>query len=456
MIRSEIRIREGREKPIDLLAKNISLLQQSDEEDESTSRLQDEVEITEPHLVFRGLDTKELQALKEDINTFIQLGANIEYWKAALFVCDVELEKSLVGGKSQGYHGGLSDAVRDEVMEELSHKSLSELDIMEKSAQKIIDSANDPEGPAVDVEYWEAILKEIVFFKNRSVLQQTHEELLRRRLARLKQQHIRELNMVVKKEVKFVRGGEEAAKFAKLVPSAASKYDFSLSFEPPLVTSSSPLYRELQALAIEVEEDRENREAQRRQVMQDRGMSVEALNMDATMQNLGPEEVTLAKRFSDEEKLMRNAAEDLDVDEEVFTEEVKAAETSTYWWHDKYRPRKPRFFNRVKTGFDWNKYNQAHYDKENPPPKIVQGYKFVLFYPDLIDPYKAPTYKIERIPDNPDYCIIRFVAGAPYEDLAFKIVRKDWEMSHKQGFRCVFDRGVLQLFFNFKRTFYRR
>src|SRR5690242_10983360 len=64
-----------------------------------------------------------------------------------------------------------------------------------------------------------------------------------------------------------------------------------------------------------------------------------------------------------------------------------------YWWHDKYRPRKPRFFNRVRTGFDWNKYNQTHYDKENPPPKIVQGYKFNIFYPDLIDASKVPTRK---------------------------------------------------------------
>lgn len=44
----------------------------------------------------------------------------------------------------------------------------------------------------------------------------------------------------------------------------------------------------------------------------------------------------------------------------------------TYWWHDKYRPRKPRYFNRVKTGYDWNKYNQTHYDHDNPPPKTVQ------------------------------------------------------------------------------------
>mgnify|MGYP001057617689 CR=1 FL=1 len=50
---------------------------------------------------------------------------------------------------------------------------------------------------------------------------------------------------------------------------------------------------------------------------------------------------------------------------------------------------KPRYFNRVKTGFEWNKYNQTHYDKENPPPKTVQGYKFNIFYPDLIDPTKV-------------------------------------------------------------------
>ena len=28
--------------------------------------------------------------------------------------------------------------------------------------------------------------------------------------------------------------------------------------------------------------------------------------------------------------------------------------------------------NRVHTGYEWNKYNQTHYDHDNPPPKIVQ------------------------------------------------------------------------------------
>lgn len=88
-----------------------------------------------------------------------------------------------------------------------------------------------------------------------------------------------------------------------------------------------------------------------------------------------------------------------------------------YWWHDKYRPRKPKYFNRVHTGYEWNKYNQTHYDHDNPPPKIVQGYKFNIFYPDLVDKTKAPVYTIEKDGSNGETCFIRFHAGPPYEDI---------------------------------------
>jgi len=91
--------------------------------------------------------------------------------------------------------------------------------------------------------------------------------------------------------------------------------------------------------------------------------------------------------------------------------------SQVYWWHDKYRPRKPKYFNRVHTGYEWNKYNQTHYDHDNPPPKIVQGYKFNIFYPDLVDKTKAPTYFIEKDGDSTETCIIRFHAGPPYEDI---------------------------------------
>jgi hypothetical protein len=71
----------------------------------------------------------------------------------------------------------------------------------------------------------------------------------------------------------------------------------------------------------------------------------------------------------------------------------------------------------VHTGYEWNKYNQTHYDHDNPPPKIVQGYKFNIFYPDLVDKSKAPVYTIEKDGSAGETCHIRFHAGPPYEDI---------------------------------------
>ena len=69
---------------------------------------------------------------------------------------------------------------------------------------------------------------------------------------------------------------------------------------------------------------------------------------------------------------------------------------------------------------------------DNPPPKVVQGYKFNIFYPDLIDKSKAPTYKIIKEPGNDETVLLHFSAGPPYEDIAFRIVNREWEFSHKR------------------------
>ena len=95
------------------------------------------------------------------------------------------------------------------------------------------------------------------------------------------------------------------------------------------------------------------------------------------------------------------------------------------------------------------------YDSENPPPKVIQGYKFNIFYPDLADKTTTPQFYLEPNA-TPDTLNIRFHAGAPYEDIAFTIINREWEMSERHGFRSSFDRGILQLHFNFKRHRYRR
>lgn len=136
---------------------------------------------------------------------------------------------------------------------------------------------------------------------------------------------------------------------------------------------------------------------------------------------------------------------------------VVPLEAQEYWWREKYTPRQPKFFNKVHTGYDWNKYNRAHYDVDNPPPKVVQGYKFNIFYPDLVEKSKGPSYKILPDPSGDDSTVLlKFTAGAPYEDIAFRIVNKEWDRAPKKGFKNVFDRGMLQLYFNFRRISYRR
>ncbi|KAL6903351.1 hypothetical protein ACP4OV_004164 [Aristida adscensionis] len=117
--------------------------------------------------------------------------------------------------------------------------------------------------------------------------------------------------------------------------------------------------------------------------------------------------------------------------------------------------RKPRYVARVRTGYEWNKYNRVHYDRDHPPPKIVKGYKFVLHYPGLAGE-RPPQFAVEEDGGGGETCIVRFHAGWPYEDVAFRIVNREWERSRKCGFRCTFERGILHLNFNFKRFFYKR
>ncbi|CAF4977580.1 unnamed protein product, partial [Rotaria sp. Silwood1] len=39
-----------------------------------------------------------------------------------------------------------------------------------------------------------------------------------------------------------------------------------------------------------------------------------------------------------------------------------------YLWSDKYRPHKPRVFNKVYAGYDWDQFNKKHYDMDTPTP----------------------------------------------------------------------------------------
>jgi len=62
---------------------------------------------------------------------------------------------------------------------------------------------------------------------------------------------------------------------------------------------------------------------------------------------------------------------------------------------------------------------------------------------------------MHRVSDVNDV-VLRMWFAVFVQDIAFKIVNREWEYSYKRGFRCQFHNNIFQLWFHFKRYRYRR
>jgi len=416
--RSEIRIQEGRPKPIDILFKNLNM-----------DVLDLDLELNEPYKIFNDLSLAELEELRKDILMYLQLDSHKEFWQSLRIVCDQEIqqlrqrEETVYQLRRQGLEAcGVHKAVSDEVLAVFRGKSHEELNHMQQQIMSKITAGN-----VVDPEYWEGLLGHLVVFKAKAKLREIHADLLRRKLRQLETSQLVEdtrrnveddnaqpsdqgnsegLPADTMETTTISDGGDWDEPGAPTTTAAATaggnEEDVCLS--PELVNEIDD------AEIVDPELDKQRLEEERQRIMQR-----EALKLQETSPALA---APTAVKMSDAELYQIESEKGMDENEETFNSEV-ALEGQKYWWQDKYRPRKPRYYNRVHTGYEWNKYNQSHYDHDNPPPKTVQGYKFNIFYPDLIDKSKAPRYFIEPS-DSPDTCIIRFHAGPPYEDVAFK------------------------------------
>ncbi|KAK9124022.1 hypothetical protein Sjap_013624 [Stephania japonica] len=448
-VRSDIRLREGRTKPIDILSKHLNV---SDDFD---------IEINEPYMVFQGLTVKEMEELRDDIKMHLDMDratpTHIEYWEALLVVCDWELaearkrdtlDRARVRGEQPpsellAEERGLHSSIETEVKNLLQGKSYNELEVVQSEIEVQMQS-----GKAKVVEFWEAVLKRLHIYKAKACLKEIHSKLLRKHLQRLEQPVERKENLETDEESEpkenISLGAEDAPTYSpEPMPYEVETYELE---EEPGSFSPELLHGDDNEEAIDPEEDRRELERKRAAVLEEQ----QRRHQEAMVLKPGPSEDNM------ELKAMK-AMGAMEEGDAVFGSGAEVnLDSQVYWWHDKYRPRKPKYFNRVHTGYEWNKYNQTHYDHDNPPPKIVQGYKFNIFYPDLVDKSKAPTYTIEKDGSSGETCFIRFHAGPPYEDIAFRIVNKEWEYSHKKGFKCTFERGILHVYFNFKRYRYRR
>lgn len=432
-LRSEIRIQDGRAKPIDLLAQYIN-----------SSKLEDAIEMQmhEPYFILNGLNIKDLEDLLVDIKVYIELekGEHIDFWNDMTIIVEDELQKQ----RKQAEHDAVTsrrEGIHESVIKDVSgtfrNKTITQLDELRSKIEAKIEARTE----GVDISYWENILSQLKAHMARARLRDHHQKKLREKLDLLKTSSIKE----EVKECEAIESPHNSEK--REVPEGETEQEdvgqelyendcFVLYDEGGYSPTYIPFESQGSLNILEEEEDEINLVQLRQQLLE--------INQESVISQ------DLAIMRQEARKGMSN--DEVEFSVEMPCDNSLAIQLAT----DKYRPRKPRYFNRVHTGFEWNKYNQTHYDMDNPPPKIVQGYKFNIFYPDLIDKSKTPQYFLTQCEDNPDFAILRFRAGPPYEDIAFKIVHREWEFSYKRGFRCQFHNNIFQLWFHFKRYRYRR
>lgn len=404
--KADIRVREGRAKSIDYLAFNLRFID-PDRDVYDDDDVDAELPVPAPEAVLEGLNEAQLKELDEDMASYLALEtgtANREYWKALLAICADRRQKLA----PRGPEGRAVNSVASDIDKILSPKTYEQLEALEKQIKTKLES-NEP----IDTDYWEELLRSLRVWKAKAKLQKVYKSINAARIALLKE-----------------RNPELAEKLQAMgtVPQAVVA-TAKAAAKAPVGTAAT--------LAP--------------------GKAIAASSVDASRPPPGTARFaeTSTEDFSQATKALydREVARGISENEEIFMDEAVVPAGIKPLWAEKYRPRKPRYFNRVQMGYEWNKYNQTHYDHDNPPPKVVQGYKFNMFYPDLIDKTKAPTYKIIREhgrrrgesfapAGEEDTCLIRFIAGPPYEDVAFRIVDREWDYSAKKerGFKSSFDK----------------
>jgi len=465
--RSLIRIEQGRERPIDLVVKALAI---------AGGQEFDDMTILDkpPHQMFASLGLTEVEEMLSDIE--LNLKSDLEhraFWKAMLFACQEAIEsKQREKSGGPGFGAGVADGVVAEIHELLSSKGKSELEDMLIEIKGNLQRG----GEGMDTQFFEAVAAKIPLFMAHAEINRWHEKAQEKAGEWVKANEPQRSPDASSKIAAGSPARDDAASEGEWddmpggpAPGSPDAGDISPILEPLSALEEqrgdgacSPI---LEPLASFDEQDLLDPEEDERIMRQVRQTLIDAFCEPGSGGAAGSTDNGL-DRSKEDAWLASERARGMAQGEAAFNATGKGEKDEFhgeislprrhYEWEDKYRPRKPRFFNRVKTGYEWNKYNQTHYDHDNPPPKRVQGYKFNIFYPDLIDKTKAPSYYLEKDEESAETVTLRFHAGPPYEDVAFKIVNCEWNLSHKFGFRVVFDRGVLQLYFNFKRWRYRR
>ena len=338
-LRSKIRINDGRAKPIDLLAHYIN------EDDDDLA-----VEMHEPSTYLNGLTIRDLEDLLADIRIYTQLDEqqnagtkSKQYWQDITTIVEDELDKlrKLSSQLDTGRREGINSAVFQDVTETFNNKTLQQLEQLEQRIKSKIE--NDT---GIDIGYWESLLSQLQAHMARARLHDRHQLTLKRKLQKIKQEQgifhapvasssttskssaISTSTILKKKKEgdnhQVDASDEEISSFEDLEIKCIHDYQDG-RFSPVLIQTNN-FNLDVHKLCADETDDWDKLKQQRESVMKS-----------------GSVKPDVEDAFEAFARSMGSLTSDDSVINTVVPMDVQ------YLSSDKYRPRKPRVFNKVHT-----------------------------------------------------------------------------------------------------------
>jgi len=123
----------------------------------------------------------------------------------------------------------------------------------------------------------------------------------------------------------------------------------------------------------------------------------------------------------------------------------------------------PDYEAKVYYGHDWNEHNRKIFTPDNPPPKIVRGYKFRIFFGKLFNKGNTPRFRVDNniiggAKQDQDsqykYTALIIESGPPYLPIVFRIVDKKWDTYRTDGYTSTFLNGIYDLQIHFEASLF--
>jgi hypothetical protein len=278
-----------------------------------------------------------------------------------IVVCDDKLDELRLAAEQRSGampSTRIDPTVKAEMDSMLSSKSHAQLVVLQDQVRAKLRS-----GEMIDVEYWEGLLKSIVVWRAKAKLRDAHELVLANRIDYLRKKQRKDAERMQEELLAQMeddqavhaeeRGGGADADVAQRADAASSfEAEWDSSMEPRSFLQQDLPYEERQLETTDPDEDRAALIVARRRIMQ-------ATFVPRTRKQVArPADAEVKGEDMELQMWKEEQAADMDVEEEVFDAAEELMETN-YKWEDKYRPRKPRYFNRVHTGYEWSRYNQV-------------------------------------------------------------------------------------------------